>query len=120
MSSLILNVNSNSSGGSGGGETTNSEKNAATPKDSIVVSAAIHVSPSQESKTVQPEETSCSTVAVEDGGSSVPTTLNAGQPKSSASSGTKSPSVFTNSNVALTKLSAQSKIEVNPLMIKAS
>jgi hypothetical protein len=114
MSSLILNVKSSNSGGSGGGDSVTEQKNAATSKDSIVVSAAIHVSPSQESKVVQPEEKSSSSISIEDGSSVVPTTLNAVQAKSSVSSANKPPSVFTSSNTARTTLSAQSKIELNP------
>jgi hypothetical protein len=78
MSSLILNVNNSSSGGSGGGDTTNGEKNAATTKDSIVVSAAVHVSHPQEAKGVQPEMPSSFT-STEDGSTSSSTTLTAVQ-----------------------------------------
>jgi hypothetical protein len=96
MSSLILNVNSNSSGGSGGGDTANNEKNVTTSKDSIVVSAAI---PSQESKVVRPEVSTSSSMSIE--------------AKCSVSSANNPPSVFTSSHAGRTTLPTHTKIEVN-------
>ena len=105
-------MDNSSSGGSGGGATTNGEKNVAATKDPIVVSAAVHVSPSHDSKGVSaPEITNTCLTSTDGASTSVSTTLTATPSTTSVAPVSNTPLNVTNSNAVVTSFPTQSKIE---------
>ena len=121
MSSLILKANNTSnSGGSGEGDTTN-ENDVGATKDAIVVSAAVHVSPSrQDGKYVSAPEVNDLPLTSSDGATVLASTTSASPLNVPLASISDTSSNATNTNISVDTLSPTTTVKIDSAPLQSS